>query len=201
MRQYARLVAEAMKRLYEKNLIELKGGNASIRVNIGGLEVILITPSGRAKDKINPDEVAAMTLDGNVVYGRPSSEYRLHLEVYRRIGRARAVVHAHNPLATVLAESGLPLEPFAGEAFNTCITMVEYHPAGTAELARAVADRLASSGCRVAVMERHGIVSIGEGADPEKALLDAIELVEAVELAAFRALTLLVSAPLLLYRG
>ncbi len=198
---YSKLVADAMARLYKRGLVELKGGNMSIRVAIGDRDVVLVTPSGAAKDSIDPNDVAAVMLDGQVIYGRPSSEYRLHLEIYKRIGDARAVVHAHNTFATVLREGGLPLEPFAGEAFNTCISWIEYRPAGSRELAEAVASKLAETGCRVAVMERHGVVSIGVGPDPRRALLDAIELIEAVETAALRALAVLASAPLLLYRG
>lgn len=40
-----------------------------------------------------------MDMDGRVLAGDPSSERRMHLEIYRRCPQARAVVHAHPPTA------------------------------------------------------------------------------------------------------
>jgi len=183
--RYTLLLSRVMRRLYERGLVDSKGGNASLRVRLGGLDVVLITPSGVWKAEIDPDDVAALTLDGVVLYGRPSVEYPMHLEIYRRLG-ASAVVHAHNPLATALGESTL-LEAMLPETIDTCIASVPHYPSGSRELAEAVASRMAESGCRLVVIEGHGVVAAAHG-EPEKALLKALDLVESVELAAQRLL-------------
>ncbi len=189
MREYTALLAEVMARMYRSGLIDVKGGNASIRVKLGDVDLVLITPGGVAKDSISPEDIAALTLKGVVIYGKPSSEYRLHLEIYRAIREAVAVVHAHNPLATIIAAS-IPLETFMPEAIDTCITRVPHLPAGSPGLAKETAKRLASSGCRIAVLEAHGVVALGVG-EPREALIQALDLIEAVENAAKRALAAL----------
>ncbi len=181
---YAETLAKIMRRLYQRGLIDVTGGNASIRVRLGGEQFVLITPSGAAKDELKPEDIAVLDLDGNVVYGKPSSEYRLHLAIYREMPHVSAMVHAHNPLATILAPQ-FPLEALMPEAIDTCITIVPHLPAGSPELARETATRMNKSGCRVAVLEEHGVVAAAEG-EPMKALIRALDLIEAVENAAQR---------------
>ncbi len=189
---YAEALAAVMKRMYQRGLIDVTGGNASIRVKLGGVDFVLITPGGAAKDVLKPEDMAVIDLEGNVVYGKPSSEYRLHLAVYREMPGASAIVHAHNPLATILAPH-FPLETFMPEAIDTCITIVPHLPAGSVELARETASRMSRSGCRVAVLEKHGVVAVAEG-EPLKALIRALDLVEAVENAAQRLVASMVAA-------
>ncbi len=183
--RYTSLLARVMRRLYERGLIDSKGGNASVRVRLGSLDIVLVTPSGAWKPEIDPDDVAALTLDGVVLHGRPSVEYPMHLEIYRRTG-ATAVVHAHNPLATALAESSL-LEAMLPETIDTCIATVPHYPSGSRALADAVVSRMVESGCGIIVIEGHGVVAAASG-DPEAALVKALDLVESVELAAQRLL-------------
>ncbi|AEM39467.1 class II aldolase/adducin family protein [Pyrolobus fumarii 1A] len=196
---HSELVVHAMRMLYERGLVDIKGGNVSVRFRLGGIDGMLVTPGGVAKNSINPDDVAIVLLDGSIIYGKPSSEYRLHLEIYRRMSFATAVVHAHNPLTVALGES-IPLEPFAGEALDTCVTIVPHYPAGSKELAIETATRLEKSGCRAAILSGHGVVAVGEG-DPKRALINAIEIIEALEYAAWRALATLAAAPLRITRG
>ncbi len=188
MELYTALLAKVMRRLYERGLIDSKGGNASLRVKLGSMDVVLMTPSGAWKPEISPDSIAALTLDGTVIYGRPSVEHPMHLEIYRRTG-ATAIVHAHNPLATVLAEPTL-LEANLPETIDTCIAIVPHYPSGSRELAEAVASKVAG-GCKIVVIESHGVVAAAEG-EPRKALIKALDLVEAVEIAAARTLARLV---------
>ena len=185
MYEYTRLLARVMRRLYERGLIDSKGGNASVRVRLGSLEAMLITPSGAWKPEIDPDTIAVVALDGSVVYGKPSVEYPMHLEVYRRVP-VNAIVHAHSPAATALAEETL-LEANLPETIDTCIETVPHYPSGSKLLANAVASAM-EKGCRVVAIEAHGVVAAAEG-PPEKALIKALDLVEAVEIAGMRLLS------------
>ena len=184
MEMYTVLLSKVMRRLYERGLIDSKGGNASIRVKLGSMDVVLMTPSGAWKPEIDPDEIAALSLDGTVIYGKPSVEHPMHLEIYRRTG-ATAVVHAHNPLATALAEATL-LEANLPETIDTCIAVVPHYPSGSRALAEAVASKM-ERGCGIVVIESHGVVAAAEG-EPRRALIKALDLIEAVEIAAWRVL-------------
>ena len=187
---YTSLLARVMRRLYERGLIDSKGGNASVRVKLGSMDVILMTPSGAWKPEIDPSSIAALTLDGSVVYGRPSVEHPMHLEIYRRTD-ATAVVHAHNPLATALAETTL-LEANLPETIDTCIARVPHYPSGSKLLAQAVAGKM-EEGCMIVVIESHGVVAAA-GGEPRRALIKALDLVEAVEIAAKRVVARLAAA-------
>ena len=89
-------IVEICRRLNSKNLLAAADGNVSLRL---ADNEILITPSGRNKAHIRPQDIATITLDNEVVDGVPSGERLMHLEVYRNVQEAKAIVHAHPPAA------------------------------------------------------------------------------------------------------
>ena len=69
-------------------------GNVSVRDGDG----FFITPTGMAYDRLEPEDIPAMALDGSVTgRRRPSSEWRFHRDLYAARPQAGAVVHAHSP--------------------------------------------------------------------------------------------------------
>jgi L-fuculose-phosphate aldolase len=178
-------VAEVMRLLYRRGLVSILGGNASILDKGRGL--VYISPTAVPRTRITAGDVAVITLDGEVVEGRPSSEWRMHLEIYRRVEGAVAIVHAHPPytlLVSRLASRGitprlsdmLSVLSEAGISAGGCVAEAPWAPPGTAELADKVASALAGSRCRVAVMERHGVVAYSP--DSIYRALDAVEAIE-----------------------
>eukprot|EP00928_Gymnodinium_smaydae_P025763 TRINITY_DN20421_c0_g2_i2.p1 TRINITY_DN20421_c0_g2~~TRINITY_DN20421_c0_g2_i2.p1 ORF type:complete len:387 (-),score=44.88 TRINITY_DN20421_c0_g2_i2:74-1150(-) len=75
-------------------------GNASCRVPGG----FLVTASGIPYEKMKPEHVVFMNMDGKY-YGpyMPSSEWRMHYDVYKSVLDAQAVVHAHPTYSTALS--------------------------------------------------------------------------------------------------
>jgi len=178
-------LAWVMRVLFEKGLINLRGGNASARLCISGYCFIYITPSGVPKNRLRPDDIAVVDMEGVVHEGVPSSELPLHLEIYRRYPWAGAVVHAHTMLTLVAARHGL-LDPsrLGYEALyylGSCVGRVPPLKPGSTELAEAVARE--ASRCRVIVLENHGAVAVGEGG-PIEALHDALDKLIVLEDAA-----------------
>ncbi len=90
---------------HEQGLMTATDGNISLRLPGGG---ILITPSGRSKALVQPEELVELDSGGNPLPGggTPSQESALHLAVYRRRPEAGAVVHAHPPHVTAFSISG-----------------------------------------------------------------------------------------------
>ena len=86
-----------MRRLYERNLITSRDGNASLRRSVK--KTIYITPSGWRKTIIHPEHVLrlSMTDDGVEVPAgvTPSGELHMHYLILRGATQTRAVVHAH----------------------------------------------------------------------------------------------------------
>lgn len=75
-------------------------GNVSLRRGDG----FLISPSGVPYGDMRPEQVVKMDLDGGYVGDwLPSSEWRMHLDIYRARPEAGAVVHTHSPYATALS--------------------------------------------------------------------------------------------------
>src|SRR5437868_1280068 len=89
-------ICDAGRVLYERGLIGPVDGNFSARV---GERYIVCTPSGAHKGELRPDDLVKLTLDGRVVTpgGKPSSELRMHLAIYRLRPDVRCIVHAHPP--------------------------------------------------------------------------------------------------------
>jgi len=75
-------------------------GNVSIRFEDG----FLITPSGVAYDKLDPDDIVYLRMDGVADSpSEPSSEWRMHLDIYAVRPEAGAVIHTHSTFATALS--------------------------------------------------------------------------------------------------
>lgn len=108
-------VCRVGKLLYDWGYVAANDGNISVRVGEGRL---LITPSGVSKGRMTPDMLLVTDLDGTVIEGNrhPSSEGKMHLEVYRGRPDVNAVVHAHPPVSTAFAVCRRGLEtPYLSE--------------------------------------------------------------------------------------
>jgi L-fuculose-phosphate aldolase len=166
------LVAGA-RRMSALGLNPGRSGNLSVRVDGG----FLVTPSGLAYDRTGPDDVVFVD-SGDAAHGSraPSSEWRLHRDVYRRHPEAGAVAHTHSPCATTLACLRRPIPAFHYEvafAGGSDIRCAEYATFGTQELSdRALA---ALEGRRACLLANHGAVAFGASVE------QAIELAEKVE--------------------
>lgn len=153
-----RALVETCTRLYDRNLTVSAGGNMSIRVDDG----ILITPSGRNKGMLKPDDLVKVALDGTVISGgKPSIETRFHLALYRSNLDTNAVVHCHplNCIAITLRGEDLRcnLTP-EGALLLGKVPTIPYITPGTDELVDAVA---AHHGSSAMLMARHGALTQG----------------------------------------
>ena len=75
-------------------------GNISARFESG----FLITPSGMAYERLKPEHIVLVDLDGQCPDPlKPSSEWRMHRDIYANRPEAGAVLHAHSTFATSLA--------------------------------------------------------------------------------------------------
>ena len=105
-------VYNANMKLKEYNLVILTWGNVSgISQN---REYIVIKPSGVDYDKLKPEDMVAVNMRGEVIYGdfKPSSDTPTHLELYKAYKEIGGVCHTHSLYATSYAQSyyGRPLE-------------------------------------------------------------------------------------------
>ena len=130
----------------------------SVRVDDG----VLITPSGRNKGLLKPEDLVKVALDGTVVSGgKPSIETRFHLALYRSNPGTNAVIHCHplNCIALTLRNEELRcnLTP-EGALLLGRVPTIPYITPGTDELVDAVASHRGSA---VMLMARHGALTQG----------------------------------------
>lgn len=105
---------EALKqRVYEANmllpkhgLVTFTWGNVSEIDRESGL--FAIKPSGVDYDKLTPDDMVIVDLEGNKIEGRynPSSDTATHVELYKAFKEIGGIVHTHSPWATSWAQAG-----------------------------------------------------------------------------------------------
>ena len=99
-------MCEIGRRIWEKGFVASNDGNFSIRIDE---DEILTTPTGVSKGFMNPGMLVIVDSEGKKKYGdlKPSSEIKMHLEVYKKRPDINSVVHAHPPTATGFAVAGL----------------------------------------------------------------------------------------------
>jgi len=179
MCSHAEVIATA-RRMHGLGLVTGTFGNVSCRLG----DAMLITPSGLDYETMTPEDLVLLGMPGEVLDGirAPSSEFRLHVAIYERVGGADAIVHTHSVSAVRFAESGTVLSTPDESALRGPIPVSPFAPPGTQELADRAATLLVERGSNAVILQDHGVV--GVGSNPEEALF----VCRAVERAATRAL-------------
>jgi L-ribulose-5-phosphate 4-epimerase len=98
-------VYEANLKLVEYKLVLFTWGNVSEIDRETGL--VVIKPSGVSYEKMKPEDMVVMNLDGEKVEGElnPSSDTPTHLELYRRFPEIGGVAHTHSTFAVSFAQA------------------------------------------------------------------------------------------------
>ena len=160
-------------------------GNVSVRWRNG----FLITPSALPYPQIEPHDIVYVGLDGRPTGShRPSSEWRIHRDIYIARPDASAVIHAHAAFATTLACHERRIPPFhymVAAAGGGDIRCAPYAPFGTQELSDFAMQAL--DGRRACLLGHHGLLTLGKTLDAAMQL--AIE-VESLAQQYWQALTL-----------
>ena len=145
------------KMLHDRNYTPGYSGNISLRTG----ESIVITTSGSANGFLSKEDFVEIDFDGNVINGdkKPSSEKRLHIELYRNRKDVNCVVHVHSTALSTFAAAGKDLlEPVMIE--NVCyfggIPLAEYGMPSSVELVEETAKYFKDYS--VVLMKNHGVI-------------------------------------------
>ena len=105
-------VYEANMLLPQHGLVTFTWGNVSAIDRNRGL--VVIKPSGLRYDKMQPDDMVVVDLEGNVIEGflKPSSDTPTHLKLYKEFENIGGVVHTHSRWATIFAQAGKGINPY-----------------------------------------------------------------------------------------
>ena len=99
-------VWEANKKLPAYELVTFTWGNVSEIDRKEG--VFVIKPSGIEYEKLTPEDMVVVDLQGNVVEGKwnPSSDMQTHRALYNAFPEIGGIVHTHSTWATSWAQAG-----------------------------------------------------------------------------------------------
>ncbi len=113
------MLEELRKKVYEANmllqeyaLIKLTWGNVSGIDREKGL--IVIKPSGVPYEKLSPENMVVVSLEGEVVEGdyNPSTDTPTHIALYQAFDDISGITHTHSKYATIWAQAGLDIPAF-----------------------------------------------------------------------------------------
>ena len=168
---YKKLLVDYGKKLLDKKLVAGTSGNLSLR---GQADEIYITPSGMNYLEITENDIVKINFKGEILEGdkKPSSEWMMHVEIYKNYPNYNAIVHTHSPIATAFAVSRkkiplilIEMKPFLGGE----IEVAPFKPSGSLELAKSLIPHLKKSNS--CLLANHGVVSCGRNI--ESAFLSA----------------------------
>jgi len=178
-------MVEMGRRLFDAGLVGATEGNLSCRLADGA---ILCSPTGLSKGRMASDDLAVVTLGGDVLSEtQPSSEIRLHLKCLQDRPDCQAVIHAHPPLATGLSVAGrsVPtgLLPEADIVLGPVINIPFARP-GTDAVPEAIEPFLPNH--KTFLLSHHGAFALGASLEDAFYRMETLERVTAVYLAAIQ---------------
>ena len=155
-------IVRIVKAMYHSGMTNLFEGNVSVCTG----STILLTPSQQDKERLTPDMILELDMDGNVLYAkeglRPSVEYRMHAMLYRVRPDIGAVVHNHSTYATAYAMAGKPIASEAHLELNLLfgeIPVAPYGMIGTEAIYAGLVPLMQDY--HVALLENHGLLAVG----------------------------------------
>jgi L-fuculose-phosphate aldolase len=150
------------KKLWLRQYVDGNGGNISYRI---GPNEVICTPTLCSKYDLKPDEMCMVDLTGKqLAGGKPrTSEILMHLEIYKEVPEAKAVVHCHPPHATAYAITGrVPPNCIIPEyeVFIGKVALSPYETPGSQKFAETVIPFVKTH--NTVLLANHGIVCWGD---------------------------------------
>lgn len=167
-------VVAAMQALDASGLNTGSAGNASCRSDSGS---IWITPSGVPATALDEAAIVELSMSGETMSPGviPSSEWRLHRDIYAARSDVHAIVHTHSSYATALACLRRDIPAFhymVAVAGGDSIRCSGYATFGTQRLSDEVIAALDDR--NACLLANHGVVALGSA--PSKAVNLAVEV-------------------------
>lgn len=163
------------KLMYEKDYVAANDGNISFKINDN---LFLTTPTGVSKGMMTENMLIQVDKTGKVVNGnmKPSSEIKMHLEVYNKREDVKAVVHAHPVFSTAFAVANIPLAVnILPEIVVTLgsVPVAPYATPSTDEVPNSISDLISETDALL--LSNHGVLTVGSS------LMEAYYKLEQIE--------------------
>ena len=168
--------------LFTRKLVTGSTGNISFLFD----GIMYISESGSILGLLKEDNFAEVSLSGTIIKGKPSKEYPMHLELYKKCKEINAVVHTHSMYSTVLSclkdtysytEKLMSFTPYLRILSKGKIGIVAYHPPGSAMLFDAFSKTI-DENVNMYILNNHGIFVSSDD------MIKAFNIVEEFEVSA-----------------
>ncbi|MEW4414356.1 class II aldolase/adducin family protein [Clostridium sp. AN503] len=171
--QLKQKVLYTAKQAYEEKLMAGTSGNMSVYEP--EQKRIVITPSSYDYRIMEEQDIVVIGLDGTVIEGchKPSSEWKMHAEIYRHLPHVKAVVHTHSPYATSFAVNHQEIPVILIEMIpflKGSLEVSDYAEQGSAQVGLNAVPILARK--NACLMANHGVVAVG--ATIEEAYINSV---------------------------
>jgi L-fuculose-phosphate aldolase len=168
-------IIEVGRKMYDNRYVVATDGNISVRLSPNSF---LVTASGVGKGNLTEADVIFVDAQGFPLDSdrKPSSEFKLHLEIYHRRTDVKAICHAHPTFSTTLACAGLPLDKtFLAELVLNLgiVPLIRYGTPGTTEIFADLTGKIEDS--KAILLEHHGVVTFGEDLQIAYNRLESVE--------------------------
>lgn len=178
--KFADDLVSCMRSLADLGLNTGRSGNASVRVDS---QSYAITPSGVHPRTLTASEIVELAVAELEIpsHKNPSSEWRMHRDIFAAYDHINAIVHTHSNAATALSclRQGIPsFHYMVAVAGGDSIECAPYATFGSIELSKHTVAAL--EGRRACLLANHGLVTTGD------TLLQAQDLALEVEQLAFQ---------------
>ncbi len=154
--QRSRQIIETCIEMNAQGINQGSAGNVSQRFEQG----FLITPSGVDYERLQQSDIVYVEMDGKCEDPlQPSSEWRMHRDIYAARDDAGAVLHAHSTFATALSCLRIEIPAFhymIAVAGGNNIRCADYALFGTQELSDNMLTALADR--RACLLGTHGMI-------------------------------------------
>lgn len=156
MEKLKKELIQICKRLVDKGLSPGFSGNVSVRYG----RYFLVTPSGLALDDFTQDDIVLIDEKFNVIDGKqkPSSESKMHLEIYKLRDDIKAIIHCHAPKSSAFAAAGISMDkPILAENIHSLgtIPIAKYGTPSSDKLALETAKHFEKAD--IVLMQNHGV--------------------------------------------
>lgn len=176
-------LAKIARRMFERKLTDMAGGNLSARVG----EKILISPryaGSRKHWQLEPEDFVEGDIQDDKILSDPhlSREGKAHLAIYRNLPNVNGVIHAHPFHILPFAALSRPIPPVLEDTqkFGT-VPIAPYAPAHSAKLAENVVailkgqEKALQAQAAAVILPTHGIIVAGKDIF---AAIDALERID-----------------------
>lgn len=168
-------LASYVRLTWDRKLTESTGGNMSVRIG----DKVYITPTFFVKHFFTKDDFVVLDMDGKQIGGnsKASSEYKMHIRIYKERKEINSVFHAHPRYTLVYAitHNEVPSNILPETAILLReIEYLSYCLPGTDDFADLFIEGL-REGKKIFMLGNHGVTTIGENIEEAFSRLETLE--------------------------